>query len=54
MRKIINKYWGVLQINLELRETFLNNTFVALKERKTYKILQEVIPSKMGKYLKPI
>ena len=34
MRKIINKYWIVLQINLELRETFQNNPLVAFKINK--------------------
>ena len=41
MRKVINKHWSILlQINLELQETFENNPFVALKRNKN---LQEVI-----------
>ena len=27
MRKISNKHWNTLQINLELQETFQNNLF---------------------------
>ena len=37
---MINKYWYVLQINLELQETFQNNPFVPFKSKKltrTYK-----------------
>ena len=40
MRKIINKYWNVLQINPELRETFQNNPSVAFRKNKN---LQEII-----------
>ena len=40
MCKVINKYWNVLQINPELRETFENNPFVAFKGNKN---LQEFI-----------
>ena len=39
MRKVLNKYWNVLQINQELRETFQNNSFVAFKRNKN---LQEI------------
>ena len=35
MHKIMNKHWNVLQINPELRETFQNNPFVALKKKIT-------------------
>ena len=38
--KIFNKHWNVLQINLELQETFQKNLFVAFKRNK---ILQEII-----------
>ena len=34
MRKISNKHWNALQINLELQETFQNNLFVAFKRNK--------------------
>ena len=34
MCKTINKYQSVLQINLELQETFQNNPFVAFKRNK--------------------
>ena len=40
MCKIINKYWNVLQINLELQETFQNNPSVAFKRNRN---LQEII-----------
>ena len=39
MRKVINKYWSVLQINPELREKFQKNPFVAFKRNKN---LQEI------------
>ena len=39
MCKTIKKYWNVLQINLELRETFHNNRLWHLKETKIYKKL---------------
>ena len=34
MRKIINKHWNAIQLNLELRETFQNNPFVAFRRDK--------------------
>ena len=34
MCEIINKYWNVIQINLELQETFQNNPFVSFKRNK--------------------
>ena len=34
MRKIISKYWNVLQINPELRDTFQNNPLAAFKRKK--------------------
>ena len=37
MRKLRNKHWNVLQINLELRETFQNNPFVTFKINKKLK-----------------
>ena len=40
VHKIFNKHWNVLQINLELQETFQRNLFVAFKRNK---ILQEII-----------
>ena len=40
MRKIINKHWNVLQINLGLEEIFQNNPFVTYKRNKN---LQEII-----------
>ena len=40
MRKIINKRWNVLQINLGLEEIFQNNPFVAYKRNKN---LPEII-----------
>ena len=40
MRKVLKKYWNVLQINQELRETFLNIPFLAFKRNKS---LQEII-----------
>ena len=40
MCEIINNYWNILQINLELQETFKNNPLVALKRNKN---LQEII-----------
>ena len=54
MRKIINKYWNLLQINPELREIFQNNPLVTIKRKKN---LQEVIVRhaiKNGKAFKPI
>ena len=54
MSKFIAKYWRVLQVNLELRETSQNNHLWHLKETKTCKKLKETIGSKMGKFLKPI
>ena len=52
MRKIINKYWNVLQINPKLQETFQNNPFAAFKRDKN---VQEIIGGhtmKNGKVLK--
>ena len=40
MRKIINKYWDVLQINPKLQETFQNNPFAACERDKN---VQEII-----------
>ena len=40
IRKILSKYWNVVQENAELRQIFQNNTFVAFKSHKN---LEEII-----------
>ena len=40
VRKIINKHWNVLKINLDWQETFQTPPFVAFKRNKN---LQEII-----------
>ena len=52
IRKILSKYWNVVQVNAELREIFQNNPFVAFKSHKN---LQEFIAGhtiKNGKVFK--
>ena len=52
VRKILSKYWNVVQVNAELREIFQNNPFVAFKSHKN---LQEFIAGhtiKNGKVFK--
>ena len=51
LRKIINKYWNVLQINPKLQETFQNKLLVVFKKNKD---LQEIMGHtiKNGKRIK--
>ena len=50
LRKIINKYWNVLQINSKLQETFQNKLFVVVKKKDLQEIIGHTI--KNGKRIK--
>lgn len=52
MSKFISKYWRVLQVNLELRETLQNNPFVAFKRSRTLQQIKRDHRIKNGKVFK--
>ena len=51
MRKIISKYWNVLQINPELRDTFQNNPLVAFKRKNYIHYISQAQLQKQARHL---